>query len=95
MTACIRYILPLLRPGNTVLVLALCSAHGYAANQAYDDFFGAACNNPSGQFAQRCAEARQSGNGNFLSGDSESSLNPSQTLRSIDAVMNTVRDRRR
>lgn len=75
------------------LLLTTVSGQGFAANQAYDDFFGAACANPSGQFAQRCTEAQQSGDANFLSGDSESSLNPSQTLSGIDAVMNTVRDR--
>lgn len=75
------------------LLLITISGQGFAANQAYDDFFGAACANPSGQFALRCAQAQQSGDGNFLSGDSESSLNPNQTLSSIDAVMNTVRNR--
>ena len=53
------------------------------ANQAYQNFFFAACTNPTGALAARCAET-PGGTGN-LSGDSESSLNPSQTLSRGDA----------
>ncbi|MFT5482877.1 MAG: hypothetical protein ACI9GW_001532 [Halieaceae bacterium] len=50
----------------------------HAANPELQDLFFAACVNPSAALAARCAET-DSALGN-LSGDSESSLNPSQSL---------------
>lgn len=49
-----------------------------ASNQALQDIFFAACGNASGALAARCNET-DDGLGN-LSGDSETSLNPSQVL---------------
>ena len=49
-----------------------------AANAEFQDFFFDVCGAPSGALATRCAETT-AGLGN-LSGDSESSLNPSQNL---------------
>lgn len=49
-----------------------------AADPAFQDFFFLVCANPTGVLAARCSET-DGGLGN-LSGDSESSLNPSQTL---------------
>lgn len=57
-------------------LLACAGAH--AANPPFQGFFFNVCTNPTGALAQRCAET-PNGNGD-LSGDSESSLNPSQTL---------------
>lgn len=54
------------------------SASASAANQGLQDLFFAACQAPTAALAARCAETN-AGLGN-LSGDSESSLNPSQGL---------------
>lgn len=51
-----------------------------AADPEFQDFFFDVCANPTGTLAVRCGET-DGGLGN-LSGDSESSLNPSQTLSS-------------
>lgn len=56
----------------------LASAGAMAANAEFQDFFFDVCGAPSGALATRCAETT-AGLGN-LSGDSESSLNPSQNL---------------
>lgn len=58
--------------------MILASAEAVAANAEFQDFFFDVCGAPSGLLATRCAETA-SGLGN-LSGDSESSLNPSQNL---------------
>ncbi|MFA5683129.1 MAG: autotransporter outer membrane beta-barrel domain-containing protein [Lysobacteraceae bacterium] len=65
---------------RTALALGtLLAAHtAGAANAPFQDFFFNVCANASGALAQRCAET-PNGLGD-LSGDSESSLNPSQAL---------------
>lgn len=59
-------------------VLMAVAPPSYSANATFQGFFFDVCANPTGALAARCAET-DSGLGN-LSGDSESSLNPSQTL---------------
>jgi uncharacterized protein YhjY with autotransporter beta-barrel domain len=72
-----------MRPGHLSLstamagiLLAFPAAH--AANPAFQDFFFDVCQSPTGALAARCAET--TGATGDLSGDSESSLNPSQNL---------------
>ncbi|NOX69143.1 MAG: autotransporter outer membrane beta-barrel domain-containing protein [Gammaproteobacteria bacterium] len=70
---------------TTIVLLAGYSLAGNAANQEFQDFFFNACVNAVGGLAVRCAET-QGGFGD-LSGDSESSLNPSQSLSGSDAAL--------
>jgi len=56
-----------------------------AANADFQSFFFDACISPSGGLAARCAETNN-GQGD-LSGDSESSLNPSQALSTGDSAV--------
>ena len=78
--------------GTAALIAAICSAApAQAANEAFQDFFFVVCGSPSGVLATRCAET-DGGLGN-LSGDSESSLNPSQTLSTADAAMFAAQQR--
>lgn len=88
------------RRGVMSLVAAL-SAVGmlspaHAANEDFQDFFTDVCAGtgaPSGDLAARCAETGEgTGDGN-ISTDSESSLNPSQTLSSHDASLADARSR--
>lgn len=58
--------------------LLLGSQSAWAVNPEFQDFFFDVCASPSGALAARCAETT-GGLGN-VSGDSESSLNPSQVL---------------
>lgn len=58
--------------------ILLAAAEARSANADFQAFFFQVCGTPSGALAARCAET-PSGLGN-LSGDSESSLNPSQNL---------------
>ncbi len=58
--------------------LACASTGANSANPPFQQFFFNVCSNPTGALAQRCAETPNAGGD--LSGDSESSLNPSQTL---------------
>lgn len=58
--------------------MLLTSAGAEAANAEFQNFFFDVCSAPSGALATRCSETT-AGLGN-LSGDSESSLNPSQNL---------------
>ena len=58
--------------------LALAASSGHAANAAFQSFFFAVCPGATGALATRCAQT-PAGLGD-LSGDSESSLNPSQSL---------------
>ena len=75
-----------------VVVMTVCSTTPvWAANEAFQDYFFDVCASPSGTLALRCAET-DSGLGN-LSGDSESSLNPSQTLSSVDGAMFAAQQR--
>lgn len=68
----IRYLLL----STTFALGATLSEHSHAANANFQNFLFAACANASGDLAVRCSES----NGGDVSGDSESSLNPSQTL---------------
>lgn len=66
---------------NAAFVLAALGAapqYGLTANAAFQTFFFAVCPASGGQLAARCAQT-PGGLGN-ISGDSESSLNPSQNL---------------
>lgn len=82
-----------LRPGCTgaALWVLLCwhASPAGADNPAFQDFFFSVCENPTGTLAQRCGETTD-GLGN-LSGDSESSLNPSQVLSNADVGLATAR----
>ena len=62
----------------TVLALILSSLSAHATNPELQALFFSACQNPTQALAARCAETT-GGTGN-LSGDSETSLNPSQPL---------------
>lgn len=62
-----------------------------ASNAEFQDFFFTVCESASGALATRCAET-DGGLGN-LSGDSESSLNPSQTLSTSDAAVLAAQQR--
>lgn len=63
----------------------------HADNAALQALFFAACDDPAGALAERCGET-PAGAGD-LSGDSESSLNPSQTLGSTSASHSLARTR--
>lgn len=60
------------------LACATVTPAAQAANPAFQNFFFTVCQNPTGALAVRCGQTG-GGQGN-LSGDSESSLNPSQAL---------------
>ena len=64
-----------------------------ATNAAFQSFFFDVCVNPSATLAARCAETN-AGLGD-LSGDSESSLNPSQGLSHNDAALAVAQTRSR
>ena len=72
-------------------VSALGGLSAQADNAALQALFFDACANPSGALAERCAETP--GGLGDLSGDSESSLNPSQTLGATAATGSLVRER--
>ena len=81
----------LFRPVLGIIISFGVVSSGFAANADFQNFFFLACVNPAGQLAVRCGEtAGATGN---LSGDSESSLNPSQTLSSNDASLGIARKR--
>lgn len=67
-----------------VFGLSFATGPAVAANAEFQQFFFQVCGSPTGALAARCAET-PSGLGN-LSGDSESSLNPSQGLGNSQAV---------
>jgi len=75
------------------ITLLLESGSATAANPALQDLFFAACENPLGALAERCAET-QFAAGN-LSTDSESSLNPSQALAGTSLANREVLARER
>lgn len=60
----------------TALILTGLSSSVQAANEAFQNLLFAACSSATGELAARCNES----GGGDISGDSESSLNPSQTL---------------
>jgi hypothetical protein len=65
-----------------------------AADAAFQSFFDDVCTNtPTGTLATRCSETGSgSGDGN-LSGDSETSLNPSQVVSAHDASLGSAKER--
>jgi outer membrane autotransporter protein len=67
------------------------SPAGLAADPEFQAYFFNVCVNPTGALATRCGETA-GGLGN-LSGDSESSLNPSQSLSSNDSPLSRGRTR--
>lgn len=72
-----------------VLAAAMLNVPAKAQNAAFQDFFFDVCRSPTGALAVRCAETQDAA-GN-LSGDSESSLNPSQGLSANDVSLNAAR----
>lgn len=80
--------------GSALLLAATAAAPlARAANPELQAFFFDVCATPSGLLATRCAETVD-GLGN-LSSDSESSLNPSQTLGTANSARTTARVRGR
>ena len=81
---------------RTLFVLVTCTflySNAYAANPSFQEFFFDVCTGAMGALAARCSDTDDAlGN---LSGDSESSLNPSQYLDSGDAALSLARDRAR
>ncbi|NKB55985.1 MAG: autotransporter domain-containing protein [Alphaproteobacteria bacterium] len=61
--------------------------NAFAANQPLEDFFIQACGNAAGALAAQCANAP----GFLLSGDSESSLNPSQSATNNDLALSRAK----
>lgn len=83
-----------LRSGTLCVAVAgllLTAADAQADNAAFQTFFFTACGSPTGALATRCAET-PAGLGN-LSGDSESSLNPSQNLSHNQAPVSVAQTR--
>jgi outer membrane autotransporter protein len=89
-----RSVWTLLNAGSAVLFLGATPV--LATNANFQDFFTQVCagsGSPTGDLATRCSETGNgTGDGN-LSGDSESSLNPSQTLSSNDVSLAVARSR--
>ena len=73
------------------LACAAAAPAAQAANPAFQTFFFTVCQNPTGTLAARCGETG-GGQGN-LSGDSESSLNPSQALSNNQSPLSLARSR--
>lgn len=75
----------------SALACAIAAPAAQAANPAFQDFFLTVCRSPTGALATRCGEtAGAQGN---LSGDSESSLNPSQALSNNQSPLSLARSR--
>ena len=78
-----------------VLLFGCCvvvsSGSANATNAEFQDFFFDVCNNPTGELRSRCAETDDAEGD--LSGDSESSLNPSQALSGNDAGLAMARSK--
>jgi len=74
-----------------VLSATISATAVHASNAELQDFFFDACVNPTAGLAARCAQT--TGGLGDLSGDSESSLNPSQTLSSSDAAIHAAQQR--
>jgi len=71
----------------------LLAAPAWGTNDALQAFLFQACANPTGALATRCGETP--GGSGDVSGDSESSLNPSQTLSGADATLDVAEQRGR
>lgn len=78
---------------TTALAAVACTAAPatQAANPAFQNFFFTVCQNPTAALAARCGETA-AGQGN-LSGDSESSLNPSQALSNNQSPLSLAHSR--
>jgi outer membrane autotransporter protein len=75
----------------TALACAAAAPAAQAANPAFQAFFFTVCQSPTAALATRCGEtAGATGN---LSGDSESSLNPSQALSNNQSPLSLARSR--
>lgn len=74
-----------------VIALAVLGLPVHAANDAVQGVFNNACRTPTAALAVRCAQTPD-GAGN-VSGDSESSLNPSQLLSAADGVLGSGQQR--
>ena len=70
---------------------SLAGMAAHADNPVFQDFFFNVCNSPTGALAARCAETPAAAGD--LSGNSESSLNPSQALSSTDGALAEARAR--
>lgn len=70
---------------STIVVSSMWCSTSHATNAELQSLFFAACANPTDALAARCAET--DGGAGDLSGDSESSLNPSQTLTPSQAAL--------
>lgn len=79
--------------GAALLGASLFAPHAWGANEAFQALLFEACGNATGALAARCVET-PGGEGD-VSGDSESSLNPSQTLSSTDATLDVAEQRGR
>jgi outer membrane autotransporter protein len=77
---------------GVVLACGLALAPTAAAQDAaFQAFFFASCDNPSGGLATLCGQTP--GGAGDLSGDSESSLNPNQIVAAQEGTLNSARDR--
>ena len=82
--------------GRQGIVFGICMSAfvtlpAHAVNPVFQEFFFGVCANPTGALAERCSETPSSAGD--LSGDSESSLNPSQTLSATDGALAEARSR--
>lgn len=79
--------------GVALVAVSLLAAPAWGTNEAFQAFLFEACSNATGALAARCAETP--GGAGDVSGDSESSLNPSQTLSAGDASLDIAEQRGR
>lgn len=84
-----RYLRPLL--ALAAFTAAAAPPPSLAQNAAFQDYFFSVCGSATGALAARCAQT-DAGLGN-LSGDSESSLNPSQALSGTDTAFLAAQQR--
>ena len=75
----------------SALALTAVAPAAQAANPTFQAFFFTVCQNPTGALATRCGQTA-GGQGN-LSGDSESSLNPSQALSNNQSPLSLAHSR--
>jgi len=79
--------------GATLLSASLLASQAWGTNEALQSFLFQACAGATGALATRCGETP--GGAGDVSGDSESSLNPSQTLSAGDAALDVAEQRGR
>lgn len=80
-----------LKYGILAALACVATPAAQAANPAFQNFFFTVCQNPTAALATRCGETG-GGQGN-LSGDSESSLNPSQALSNNQSPLSLAHSR--